>query len=138
MAELRPNIVVHGRNFVRHVGICNPICVKLLQVMSSVIPSNLKHKWRLYLKPFSWGPQTRHTHTQTDTRTHARTHHTHTPHTHTHTLLKGGSQEWQCVKSGKKYENISCFLDVNWRSWLNGQIFLFHLINFENSFAIPL
>ena len=34
--------------------------------MSDVIPSNLK-KRRLYLKPFSWGPQTRHTHTHTHT-----------------------------------------------------------------------
>ena len=42
MAELRPNTVFHGRHFVRHLGICNPICVKLLQVMSGVIPSNLK------------------------------------------------------------------------------------------------
>ena len=41
MAELRPNIVFHGRHFVHHLGICNPICVKLLQVMSGVIPSNL-------------------------------------------------------------------------------------------------
>ena len=42
MAELRPIIVFHGRHFVRHLGICNLICVKLLQVMSGVIPSNLK------------------------------------------------------------------------------------------------
>ena len=30
MAELRPNIVFHGRHFVHHLEICNPICVKLL------------------------------------------------------------------------------------------------------------
>ena len=53
MAELRPNIVFHGRHFIRHLGICNPICVKLLQVMSGDIASNLKEKRRLYLKPFS-------------------------------------------------------------------------------------
>ena len=58
MAELRINIVFHGRHFVRHLGICNPICVTLLQVMSGVIPSNLKEKRCLYLKPFSGGPQT--------------------------------------------------------------------------------
>ena len=63
MAELQPNIVFHGRHFVRHLGICNPICLKFLQVMSGIILNNLKEKWRLYLKPFSWGPQTRHTHT---------------------------------------------------------------------------
>ena len=90
MAELQPIIVFHGHHFVRHLGICNPICVKLLQVMSGVIPRNLE-KRRLYLKPFSWRPQTRNTHTRTHARTQARTHartrtrtRTHT-HTHTHT-----------------------------------------------------
>ena len=34
--------MVHGRHFVRHLGICNPICVKLLQIMSGVVPRNLK------------------------------------------------------------------------------------------------
>ena len=29
--------------------------------------AQLKKKWRLYLKLFSWDPQTRHTHTNTDT-----------------------------------------------------------------------
>ena len=49
----KPIIVFHSRHFVRHLEICNPICVKLLQVMSDVIPSNLKEKRSLYLKPFS-------------------------------------------------------------------------------------
>ena len=50
MAELQPNIVFHGRHFVRNIEICNPICVKLLQV----------------------------THTQTDRHTHIHTYtHTH-------------------------------------------------------------
>ena len=74
MAELRPNIVFHVRHFVRHLGICNPLCVNLLQVMSAVILSNLKEKRRLYFKPFSWGPQTRYTHTQTHTHRHTHTH----------------------------------------------------------------
>ena len=43
MTELRPIIVFHGRHFVRHLGICNPICVKLLQAMSGVIPRNIKN-----------------------------------------------------------------------------------------------
>ena len=30
MAELQPIIMFNGRHFVRHLGICNPICVKLL------------------------------------------------------------------------------------------------------------
>ena len=63
--------------------------------MSGVIPSNLKEKRRLYLKPFTRGPQTRHTdththrhrHTHTNTHTHTYTHiHTHTnTHRYTHT-----------------------------------------------------
>ena len=53
MAELQPIIVFHGRHFVRHLGIWNLICDKLLQIMSGVIPRNLKQKRRLYLKPFS-------------------------------------------------------------------------------------
>ena len=31
---------LHGRHFVRHLGICNPICIKLLQLMSGVITHN--------------------------------------------------------------------------------------------------
>ena len=31
MAELQPIIVFHGRHFVRHLGICSQIYVKLLQ-----------------------------------------------------------------------------------------------------------
>ena len=78
MDELRPIIVFHGPHFVRYLGICNPICVKLLQVMSRVIPRKLKRR-RLYLKPFSRRPQTRHTHTHTQTDRQTHTHiHTHT------------------------------------------------------------
>ena len=89
MDELQSIIVFHGRHFVRHLGICNPICVKLLQIMSGVIPHNLKEKRRLYLTPFFWRPQTRHTHRQTHTHTHTHTH------TKTHTTLAIG--EMQCV-----------------------------------------
>ena len=42
MAELQPIIVFHSCYFVRHLGICNPICVKLLQVMFGFITRNLK------------------------------------------------------------------------------------------------
>ena len=69
MVELQPNIVFHGRHFVCHIVICNPICVKLIPGMSGVIPHNLK-KRRLYLKPFSGRPQTRHTQTDRHTHTH--------------------------------------------------------------------
>ena len=41
--------------------------------MSGVIPRNLK-KNDVYLKPFSWGPQTRHTHTHRHTHRHTHTH----------------------------------------------------------------
>ena len=37
------NYSVSRPNFVRHLEICNPICVKLLHVMSAVIPHNLKN-----------------------------------------------------------------------------------------------
>ena len=64
MAELQPNIVFHGRHFVRHIGIFNPICVKLLQVMSGVIPRNLK-KRHLSQTVFLASINAAHTHTQT-------------------------------------------------------------------------
>ena len=70
MAELQAIVVFHGRHFVRHLGICNSICVKLLQIMSSVMPRILK-KRRLYLKPFSWGPKCG---IHTDRQTHKHTH----------------------------------------------------------------
>ena len=59
-------LVFHGRHF----GTCNLICVKLLQIMSGVIPRNLK-KRRLHLQPF-FPPRskTRHTHTHTRRQTH--------------------------------------------------------------------
>ena len=75
MAELQPIIVFHDCHFVRHLEISNPICVKLLQVMSGIVPHNLK-KNDVSIKPLSWRLQTRHTHTHrhmhTDTHTHTR------------------------------------------------------------------
>ena len=40
MTELQPIIVLRGHHFVRHLGICNLICVKLLQLMDAVIMHN--------------------------------------------------------------------------------------------------
>ena len=40
MAELQPIIVFHIRNFVRHLGICYRIWVKLLQLMCAAITHN--------------------------------------------------------------------------------------------------
>ena len=37
-------LALHSRHFVRHLGICNPICVKLLQLMSAVITHNSAKK----------------------------------------------------------------------------------------------
>ena len=49
MAELQPNIVFHGRHFVRHLGICSRIYVKLLQLMSGFITHNSVRKRSLYI-----------------------------------------------------------------------------------------
>ena len=82
MAELQRNIVFHGRHFVRHIGICNPICAKLLQVMFGVLSRNLKKNEVSISNRFP-GIHKRgiHTHRQTDT--------------HTHTTIAQG--EMQCV-----------------------------------------
>ena len=37
-------LVFHGRHFVRHLGICYRICVKLLELMCAVIMHNLVKK----------------------------------------------------------------------------------------------
>ena len=73
MAELQPNIVFNGRHFVRHIGICNSICVKLLQVMSGVILHNLQ-KNDVSISSRSSGVHQRGTHTQTHTHTHTHIH----------------------------------------------------------------
>ena len=84
MAELHPIIVFHGHHFVRHLGICNPMCQTLTGYIRCY-SAQVEKKTRLYLKPFSCGPQT--WHRQTDR-------HTHT-HTHGHTTITQG--EMQCV-----------------------------------------
>ena len=78
MAELPTIIVFHGRHFVRHPGICNPICVKLLYAMSGVISRNLK-KVDVSISNRFPGVYKRGMHTQT----------------HTHTTIAYG--EMQCV-----------------------------------------
>ena len=45
MAELQPIIVFHGRHFVRHLGICYRICVKLVQlVCATIIHKSVKNE----------------------------------------------------------------------------------------------
>ena len=39
---------IFRRHFVRHLWICNPICVKLLQLMCAAITHNSVKKWSLY------------------------------------------------------------------------------------------
>ena len=74
MAELRSIIVLHGRHFVRHLGICNSICVKLLQAMPDVIPRNLKKTTSLPQAVFLASTNASHTQTHTDTDTNRHTH----------------------------------------------------------------
>ena len=72
MAKIWPNIVFHGRHFIRYLGICTATCVKLLQVMSGVISSNLKKYVSIsnrFLEVHKRGIHT-HTHRQTHTHTH--------------------------------------------------------------------
>ena len=82
MAELRPIIVFHGRHFVRHLGICNPICVKLLQAMSGVILRNLRKNDVSTSNRFP-GVHKRGIHTDT--------------HTHTDTHMSIAIGEMQCI-----------------------------------------
>ena len=42
-------IAFHGRHFIRHLGICNPICVKFLQLMFGVIAHNSVKKRSPYI-----------------------------------------------------------------------------------------
>ena len=42
-------MVFHGRHFVRHLGICIRICVKLVQLMWVVITHKLVKKRSLYI-----------------------------------------------------------------------------------------
>ena len=57
MAALHSIIVFHIRHFVRYLGICNRICVKLLQLMSGVTTHNsVKKKRSLHInKWLSYG-----------------------------------------------------------------------------------
>ena len=104
MAELQPFIMFHGRHFVRHLGIYKPICVKLLHIISDVIPRNLKKKRLLYLKLFP-GVHKRGIHT--DTHRHTQTH----IHKHTHTTIAIG--EMQCVAFRlKTYFELRCISNV--------------------------
>ena len=48
MNELQPIMVFHVRNFVRHLGICKQIDVKLLQLICAVIAHKSMEKRSLY------------------------------------------------------------------------------------------
>ena len=82
MVELQPIIVFRGSHFVRHLGIFNLIYVKLVQIMSGVIPRNLKKTTSLSQTVFLASTNEAHTHTHTHTDTH--THRDRHTQTHTH------------------------------------------------------
>ena len=83
MTELQSIIVCHGRHFVRHLGICNPICVELLEIMPGVIPRNLRKITSLSQTVFLRSTNAAYTHTHTDRHTYR---HTDT-HRHAHTTI---------------------------------------------------
>ena len=74
MAELLFIIVFHCRHFVRHLGVCNPIFLKLLQLMSGVIPRNLQKTTSLSQTAFLRSTNAAHTQTHADTHTHTDKH----------------------------------------------------------------
>ena len=93
MAELRPIIVFHGRHFVRYLEICNPICVKLLQVMS--VSFRAIYKKDVSISNHFPGVHKRgiHTHTHTHRQTHT--------HTHTHDdSIRGNAMHCISSKNG--------------------------------------
>ena len=49
MAEIQPIIVIQGRHFVRHLGICNLICAKLVHLMCAAITYNSVKKRSPYI-----------------------------------------------------------------------------------------
>ena len=99
----------HGRHFVRHLETCNPICVKLLQVMSGIILGNIKTT-SLSETVFPRSTNAAHTHTNTHTHTHKHTHpHTHArthkfthKYTHRHTYTTIAIGEMQCINTYRK------------------------------------
>ena len=73
MTELQAIIVFQGRHFVHHLGICNPSCFKLLQIMSGVIPRKFKKNDVSISNRFP-GIHKRGIHTDTHTDRHTYTH----------------------------------------------------------------
>ena len=106
MAELRPIIVFHGRHFVHNLGICTPICVKLLQFMFGVIPRNLKKNDFSISNRFP-GVHKRVIHTHTHTHTHTQTD-THT-HTHDDSIRRNAMR---CISPKNVSATLICFIVV--------------------------
>ena len=71
MAELKPIIVFHGRRFVHHLGIFNPLGVKLLQILSGIIMRNLEND--VFISNRLSRVHKRGIHTDTDIHTHSYT-----------------------------------------------------------------
>ena len=110
MAELQSIIAFHGRHFVRHLRICNPICVKLLQGMSGVIPSTIKNDVSISNRFHEVHKRGTHTHRQTDRQTHT---HTHDDSTRQFVAfrLKNWS-DFKNVRRGEGDRGSSCAIDL--------------------------
>ena len=139
MAELQPIIVFHGSHFIHHLGICNLICVKLLQIMSGVISHNLKKRSlsqsiflastnaayrQAYIQAYRQAHIQAHRHGHRHARTHACTRtrtHTHRDrqthrHTHTHddSIRQNAYRQayrQMCVSGPTAYNQLSSEID---------------------------
>ena len=101
-AELRSIVVFHGRYFFRHLGICNPICVKLLQFMSRIILSNLKNTTSLSQTVFLSSTNAAYTHRQT--------------HTH-HDNIRRNAMRWISPNNNNNQNYKNNNNDCNRNSW---------------------
>ena len=88
MAELRPNIVFNCPHFVRHLGICNPICVQGHSEQFKRKTASLSQN--VFLT--STNAEYTHTHRQT--------------HTHTQTDTTVAIGEMQCVSFRLKIDKL--------------------------------
>ena len=113
MAGLQPIIVFHGRHFVRHLGICNPIFVTLLYIMSGVILRNFEENDVFLSNCFS-EVHKRGIHTQTHTDTHDDS-------------IRRNAMRWISPKNWRFYTNLfvpGAFRDG--RTYRHGQTHTLH------------
>ena len=113
----------HGRHFVRHLEIYNPICVKLLQVMSGVIPRNLKKNDVSISNHFPEVHKTRHTHTHT------------CKNTDTHTLYDSIRRSAMRCISPKNHKKI--LASINLARYCIGRFYKIRLYNMLVLLTLP-